>query len=429
MKKSIYNLVVRDEEYTIILNTLSGNFVKILDPQKVAIKILDEKEICENDDVEILNILKRHHLLIEDNVDEEEVWTNGISQYIENKKNLNLVILPTELCNFRCPYCYENHMGETMDISLANKVIDFAKRLAADKECINVAWFGGEPLISYDIIKYISRELIEFSKKNRIKYVASMTTNGYLLTNDMVVKLRKLNVLQYQITVDGFAENHNRSRVLINGDGTWETIINNLRSISKYNNSALLQFIIRTNINHSNINKVNEFMSFFQREFGEDKRFKLLIRPVADWGNIDDSIRDSLLSSKEYYGAVLDTLNYKIKNVAVDMAITPFGLLCHAWKKNTYVICADGHLGKCTVLLNDKINYMGNVCNGVSITSNWDYFSKRIPIKCNKCKKYPICCKVNCHLEGSDECDIIVKNIENILPIIATEQYGCIKYD
>src|SRR5262245_20489732 len=73
-----------------------------------------------------------------------------------DSRYLNLILLPTERCNFRCTYCYENFEVGRMDHSVVSAVKSLIYRRVPDLQTLDISWFGGEPLLAKDIIYDIS---------------------------------------------------------------------------------------------------------------------------------------------------------------------------------------------------------------------------------------------------------------------------------
>lgn len=74
-------------------------------------------------------------------------------------------------------------------------------------------WYhSGEPLLAMDIIESMSVRIMEICKKAKRKYISDITTNGYLLSLDVFRKLLDLNVIEYQITIDGPKEIHDAKK-------------------------------------------------------------------------------------------------------------------------------------------------------------------------------------------------------------------------
>ena len=97
-------------------------------------------------------------------------------------KRLELIILPTEKCNFRCSYCYETFAIGRMQLAVQEAVC----RLIAsrdDLDQLEISWFGGEPLLGLPVIRKIGAFAHAFADKYGIALLGSMTTNGYLLVS------------------------------------------------------------------------------------------------------------------------------------------------------------------------------------------------------------------------------------------------------
>ncbi|WP_432418832.1 radical SAM protein [Cytobacillus spongiae] len=82
----------------------------------------------------------------------------------------HLIIMPTEQCNFRCVYCYEDFIKGQMTKEHQDALTKHIEEKASSIENLEIGWFGGEPLEGYDVIKYISERVIELSKKYGFKY-------------------------------------------------------------------------------------------------------------------------------------------------------------------------------------------------------------------------------------------------------------------
>ena len=108
--------------------------------------------------------------------------------------SLHLIILPTERCNFRCTYCYEDFSIGRMSRETVLAVKRLIDRRLDDLHSLSVSWFGGEPMLARGIVEDISEHIVRAvaERPNQIHYLADMTTNGYLLDSSNIKRLADL---------------------------------------------------------------------------------------------------------------------------------------------------------------------------------------------------------------------------------------------
>jgi uncharacterized protein len=320
-------------------------------------------------------------------------------QIYEN--TLSTTILASEQCNFRCKYCYEDFKRGNITGDIIESFLLFARKSIQKYSRISIDWFGGEPLLADKEIEQISEPLIQLCQKAGRPYTASMTTNGYLLTPDMLRRMLRSRIYSFQITIDGTAETHNNTRVLANGGPTFDTIIYNLREIRDTIKSQLFKIIIRTNISKLQLPYIDEYIKFLHAEFGNDSRFQFYFRPAGDWGGERvKSMRDSFVSSfEELYEPLLN--NISKMNVDIYVSLLKKSM-CDAANRNSFVLGSDGTIYKCTMLFNKdfnrigKLNYNGNIDIDRNKLARW-IASPDIPTRrCSACSNWALCHNRSC---------------------------------
>ncbi len=112
-----------------------------------------------------------------------------------------------------------------MNLSEENKYINFLKKQAIERHCnhISICLFGGEPLINFDIAKYILGEIEVFCKENDLTYSCFVITNGTLLSKEVLEDLIYHNCNMIQVTLDGVRETHDSRRMYKNDRGSTES--------------------------------------------------------------------------------------------------------------------------------------------------------------------------------------------------------------
>ena len=270
---------------------------------------------------------------------------------------LKLTLMPTEHCNFRCTYCYEDFELGTMP----EWVVDGVKRLltsrAPELHRLELHWFGGEPLMAFPVIAEICSHAQALQAGNpKLSIHSSATTNGYLLSPERFSELLRLGVTSYQISLDGYRENHDRTRRRIDGSGTFLKIWENLLATRQFKEKFFI--MLRVHFTPSTLDHVAELVEKLNAEFGEDTRYGIFFKAISRLGGSNDhQIERSSDVWKETAKAKLTTLVKRKDKGVVDPTATAY--LCYAAEPNSLVIRSNGQLARCTVAFNDPRNQIG----------------------------------------------------------------------
>lgn len=132
-----------------------------------------------------------------------------------------------------------------MDWEVAKKAVDFLKAHSQNSDERHIGFYGGEPLINYDLIK----KTTDYANKLFDKMIYSMTTNATLMNEEIAdyIMRNKFNII---VSLDGYKELHNKNRLFVSGEGSFENTIRGLKillkSAEKYNNkeSITLNMVI-----------------------------------------------------------------------------------------------------------------------------------------------------------------------------------------
>ncbi|MGL6345163.1 MAG: radical SAM protein [Waterburya sp.] len=304
---------------------------------------------------ERLNIDRIGKLIGRDNKD-AKLKKIGISN-----QQFHLIIMPTEKCNFRCTYCYEDFAVGKMKEETILGIKALLERRCADLRYLSISWFGGEPLAAKNVVFEIS----EYAKSltfryPQLTYLGSMTTNAYLLNYKTFSTLANAGVRDYQVSLDGPREVHDKSRIRADGGGTYDKIWANLLAIR--NSSLPVSILLRIHVAANTFELLDPLIEDIKKEFISDSRFTVVFRPVEHLGGANDaSIK--ILSETERE-EVLKALQIKLfgENLASPQNLRePDNYVCYASKPNSLVIRANGDVGKCTVALYDERNKIASL--------------------------------------------------------------------
>ena len=259
---SRYNLMapVPDSKNVAIANLFKGNCAEYTPIEMYLLSVVDE--------------LDEHHPIIERfarrgvicNFDERAALETMGRAACAIPHGIGLTICPTMGCNFDCPYCFEDHFAGKMTQEVQDNVVALAERMldASDAKDIEVTWFGGEPLLTPDVIESLSKRLMALAEERGGEYSASIITNGYLLTQNVVDMLGRCKVKSAQITIDGLGATHDATRHLAGGGPTFERITANLRDLN-----LPFRVDVRHNVHEGNLSEMDALETYI-KELAEE---------------------------------------------------------------------------------------------------------------------------------------------------------------
>lgn len=231
MYYSKYNLVFNfddqnNEKYA-IMNSLSGSFDLATEDEMMKLYQLRDKG--QNiDDPKLATYLLDRGYIFNEQAEEDQLVQVKYNEFsaITTETSKQLILIPTYACNLACTYCFQ-HGVEGRPNLITKEIVDafFAyanKTFALELNKPFVTLFGGEPLIyskaQAEIISYIVDQC------NQNGYQLAVVTNGYNLEEYLDI-LKKANIREIQVTVDGPQVVHDARRAMANGKGTFTKIM------------------------------------------------------------------------------------------------------------------------------------------------------------------------------------------------------------
>ncbi|MDR0866257.1 MAG: radical SAM protein [Candidatus Symbiothrix sp.] len=363
MKASKYNIYIENSnkyyiynQITQALNEFSKDFFFVL-KDSLPLSDIDESE---------KELLKDKNFICDKDLQEENIilCKNRMQRY-ENRL-ARMTVMPTLECNFKCWYCYESHIKSQMDEKVIKSIILFAKKIIAQNKLSHfiLDWFGGEPLLYFNEVMYpISKEIMNLCKQENISFLHSITTNGYLITPDSVKLMKEINLNKFQITLDGSAKFHNKTRFSDTDKNTYSTIVRNIELLC--NEIKDVDMTVRINYTPQNMHTIDDIAL----SFNENIRNKIEITPQLVWqyknkekiNKKDDLINEKLKYFKES--------GYKIKDGFAPVRG------CYVENMLQFVVNYDGALYKCTARdFNNKQYSIGKLSEDGDFIPNSNYY-------------------------------------------------------
>ena len=386
-----YVMRVVHEDRVLLHNVVTGHLVVLEDFEVDIINSLP-KEYSST-----FEQLVEDHFLVPDEFDEHRqvVQMRKVLRLISAdntaspKEILNYTILPTSACNARCYYCFEQGVSSvTMTEQTANDTVKFILGHCGDKKSISIRWFGGEPTLAVHRIDQICEGL----RDNGIVCSSSMTTNGYLFDEEMVIKARKLwNLKNVMISVDGVESNYNDIKAYISAkDNPYQRVLKNIGLL--LDQKVIVS--LRMNFDLGNYKDFYELLTEAYRRYRGNKYLQVYAFPVLGIHPNRNGL--TLHGDDKWFDDKLVELNDAARANGLfyrsEELPSLFYTKCLAGDPSFMVISADGNLARCSRVFFDADQVIGNVRDGIidhDIYRSWSKFAD--PERCVGCVFFPKC--------------------------------------
>lgn len=318
----------------------------------------------------------------------------------------------TEKCNLNCRYCYEkNKKCVDIEFEQIKKLIDL--ELKNSSEYSIITFYGGEPLIKRELIK----ETIEYikSKKTEKRFYYGITTNGTLIDEELLKYMKKNNFINVAYSFDGIKESHDLNRIMANGNGSYDKVLENSKKVLKYFKDAVAMCVLtKNNLKYltDNVKYLTDLGFYY---------INILFDYTADWKDEDleeirrqyeavaEIYKNRMLKGKKIYIPLFDE---KIKTYV------KYGFDCNKTCKlgmKSVNVGTDGNFYPCVQFVGNKEFIIGNVSNGIDVAAR-----KRIIQKSGK--EIDICknCKINKRCKHTCACKnySITKDVNELSPLV-----------
>lgn len=294
-------------------------------------------------------------------------------------------------CNLRCKYCYVNKNNSFMDMDTAKKCVVFMEKEIKSKvqgtEETLIRFHGGEPLLNFKVIQYISRAM-----KDKLDGHVSfeMTTNGTVM-NPEIMQFIKDNV-RLSVSIDGDRLSNDLQRVDKLGEGTFERVNQTMERLTKQE----IPFMIRMTVNTANVKHLYENYKYFYEQgyrnigFSEDESDQ-------SW-NIE--YLDALEKNVADIFTFLSEVNYKMAQYELyNLRQSKFGkrLGCEGGITK-YHINVDGKLYPCIMTVGNELYEMGSLDEGTDDkkVNKYQEDNEKDTTGCDGCSFYHNCRSKSC---------------------------------
>lgn len=188
-------------------------------------------------------------------------------------------------CNLACRYCFAEE-GEyhgrraLMSFEVGKKALDFLVANSGNRVNLEVDFFGGEPLMNWDVVKQLVEYGRSLEKSNNKKFRFTLTTNGILL-NDEILEFVNKEMGNIVLSIDGRKEINDKMRPFRGGQGSYDIIVPKFQKLAESRDQ--FNYYVRGTFTHNNL------------DFGED------VKHLADLGFEQISVEPVVAEPSEPY--------------------------------------------------------------------------------------------------------------------------------
>ena len=382
----------RNNGYNIVLDVCSGS-VHVVDdlvydvialyesntPAEIAAKLSqypkeDIEEACD----EIEQLKEAGQLFTED------VYKDAIIDFKKRKTVVKALCLHiAHDCNLACKYCFagegEYHGDRSlMSYEVGKKALDFLIANSGNRVNLEVDFFGGEPLMNFDVVKRLVEYGRSQEKEHNKRFRFTLTTNGVLL-DDEVMEFANKEMANVVLSIDGRKEVHDAMRPTRNGKGSYDLIVDKFKKMAEMRNQT--DYYVRGTFTHHNLDFSKDVLHLADMGFKQ-----ISMEPVVAGPDMDYAIRDEDVSvlceeydklAKEMIKRKREGNGFNFFHFMIDLSGGPclYKRLSGCGSGTEYLAVTPwGDLYPCHQFVGNEKFLLGNVDDGITATEVVDEF-------------------------------------------------------
>lgn len=433
----------------IILDINSGSVHVVDDLVWDIIDLFEDNELNA-----IINILKpkyEENSIMEAYNEIQELVNNGLLLSVEgslsdieyNKDNIvkALCLHVAHDCNLRCKYCFASQgdfHGDRllMPFEVGKKALDFLVRNSGNRRNLEVDFFGGEPLMNFDVVKQLVAYGRELEKKHNKVFRFTITTNGVLLDKENM-KFINENMDNVVLSLDGRKEVNDYMRPTINGHGSYDVIMPKFLEFVRLRDNK--SYYVRGTFTRNNLDFGKDVINLYKEGFNSISVEPVVAKPEEDYAILEEHLSDILREyeelSKEYIKLNKEGKGFSFFHFMIDLNHGPCFIKrvvgCGAGVEYL-AVTPEGDLYPCHQFVGDEEFKMGDVDTGIIKKDIRDSFKNANVYSKEDCKSCwaRYYCSGGCHANAynfnnditipySIGCEMEKKRIECALSVAA----------
>ena len=440
---------------------LNDNYI-VLDVESGSVHVVDELTYDLLDDYKILNkqelvykySKKYNELDIKTAIGEIEVLIAEELLFSEKSNYEDIEYNPTNIikamclhvahdCNLKCKYCFAaqgNFKGERslMSLETGKKALEFLAKNSGNRKNLEVDFFGGEPLMNFEVVKELVHYGREIEKVYNKNFRFTITTNGILLSDDKIDFINE-HMDNVVLSLDGRKEINDYIRPTLNDKGSFDLIVPKFKKLIDSRGDR--DYYIRGTFTKFNKDFRKDLIEYYNLGFKKVSIEPVVTDPKEPYALTEEDLEEILKEyeefSKDYIDIRKNDDDFLFFHYMIDLSQGPCVVkrLVGCGAGSEYIsITPEGDIYPCHQFVGEEEFLMGNLDEGIINTELRDNFKCANVLnktECDNCFAKYYCsggCHANAFFNNGDflkpyeiGCEMERKRVECAISILANE--------
>lgn len=375
----------------------------------------------------------------------KDIYENRAFDFKNRKTDIKALCLHVaHTCNLNCEYCFASqgkYHGERalMPYEVGKRALDFLIENSGSRHNLEVDFFGGEPLMNFEVVKKLVKYAREQEKLHNKNFRFTLTTNGLLIDDDVIAFVNK-EMSNVVLSLDGRKEVHDSLRKTISGQGSYDIIIPKFKKLVEARGGK--NYYIRGTFTHNNIDFLKDILHMADLGFTELSMEPVVCAPNEPYALTEEDLpilkEQYELLAKEMIKRDSENRGFTFYHYMLDLTHGPciYKRISGCGSGTEYLAVTPwGDLYPCHQFVGDEKFKLGDIYNGIVNTKVRDEFklcNAYARPECKDCWAKLYCsggCAANSyHATGNIlgtykyGCELLKKRIECAIMIKIAEQ-------
>lgn len=349
-------------------------------------------------------------------------------------------------CNLNCSYCFASqgkYHGDRalMSFETGKRALDFLVESSGSRRNLEVDFFGGEPLMNFEVVKQLVAYARSIEKEKGKNFRFTLTTNGVLI-DDEVIDFANREMSNVVLSLDGRKEIHDRFRVDYAGNGSYDKIVPKFQELVKKRGGK--SYYMRGTFTHANPDFLKDIQAMLDLGFSE-LSMEPVVTAAGDPSALDENDKEIIFKQYEKLAELMlerdrEGKPFTFYHYMIDLKGGPciYKRISGCGSGTEYMAVTPwGDLYPCHQFVGEEKFRLGDVWSGVQSKEIQDeFFACNVYARkeCRDCWARLYCsggCAANAyHATGSVKgiyeygCDLFKKRIECALAVAIARELG-----